>query len=40
MTKQQYTSPEVLICTMVNPATMLCVSLQYDPNGGDPIEAV
>ena len=40
MKKQQYITPEVQVSTMINPASILCVSMQYDPFGGDPIEAV
>ena len=40
MRKQQYITPEVIVSAMINPSSVLCVSMQYDPNGGDPIEAV
>lgn len=40
MTKQQYITPKVQMSMMIHPASMLCVSMQYDPNGGDPIGAV
>ena len=40
MKKQQYIIPEVIVSTILRPSSVLCVSMQYDPNGGDPIEAV
>ena len=40
MRKQQYITHEVIVSEMINPSSVLCVSMQYDPNGGDPIEAV
>ena len=40
MKKQQYITPEVIVSTMIHPSSVLCVSMQYDPNGGDPIDAV
>ena len=40
MKKQHYITPEVLVSTILRPSSVLCVSMQYDPNGGDPIDAV
>ena len=39
-TKQQYITPEVQVSTLLHPASMLCVSFQYQEGGEDPIYAV
>ena len=40
MKKQQYITPEVIVSTMIHPSSVLCVSMQYNPNGGDPVYSV
>ena len=40
MRKQHYITPEVLVSTILHPSSVLCVSMQYDPDGGDPVYSV
>ena len=38
MTKKQYICPETAVSTIVRPATLICVSMPFDP--GNPYDAI